>query len=156
MKTRYAVILLCGLAACQPVMPDSGALVEIPVRPVPGIGAQVPDPAPVAAVSEAAATQVQVLPIIVAAPATDERVSAVAFALATTHSVGAEMYRRPLIRFSRVEANCAIYRTPEEAQEAFLAAGGPERDRLNLDPDGDGFACRWDPAPIRAALRPQG
>ena len=39
------------------------------------------------------------------------------------------------------------------AQEAFLKAGGPERDRYGLDPDGDGFACRWDPTPFRAAIK---
>jgi hypothetical protein len=37
------------------------------------------------------------------------------------------------------------------AQEAFLSEGGPERDRLGVDPDGDGFACRWDPTPFRRA-----
>lgn len=109
------------------------------------------------AAPETVAETASAAPIVPIAPlpATGDRPSAVAFALATTHSVGTEMYRRPLIRFSRVEANCAAYRTPEEAQEAFLAAGGPERDPLNLDPDGDGFACRWDPAPIRAAARPR-
>ena len=29
------------------------------------------------------------------------------------------------------------------------SAGGPERDSEGLDPDGDGFACGWDPAPFR-------
>ena len=39
------------------------------------------------------------------------------------------------------------------AQEAFLAQGGPQSDRKGLDPDGDGFACDWDPRPFRAALQ---
>jgi hypothetical protein len=34
-----------------------------------------------------------------------------------------------------------------------LANGGPERDKEGLDPDGDGFACGWDPRPFRSALR---
>jgi hypothetical protein len=46
--------------------------------------------------------------------------------------------------------------TQDAAQEAFLAAGGPERDRNNLDPDGDGFACWWDPEPFRRAMRAGG
>ena len=33
-----------------------------------------------------------------------------------------------------------------------LPCGGPERDPRGLDPDGDGFACDWDPAPFRAAV----
>jgi hypothetical protein len=56
---------------------------------------------------------------------------------------------------SNPRRNCAQFRSHDEAQEAFLAAGGPERDRLNIDPDGDGYACGWDPAPIRAAARPR-
>ncbi len=43
--------------------------------------------------------------------------------------------------------------SPDQAQEAFLEAGGPERDRKGLDPDGDGFACAWDPRPFRTALQ---
>ena len=42
--------------------------------------------------------------------------------------------------------NCAAYRTPIAAQRAFIAEGGPERDRLGLDPDGDGYACSYRPA----------
>jgi hypothetical protein len=49
--------------------------------------------------------------------------------------------------------NCAKYVSNAAAQEAFLKAGGPERDRYGLDPDGDGFACRWDPTPFRAAIK---
>ncbi len=31
-------------------------------------------------------------------------------------------------------------------------AGGPERDQFGIDPDGDGYACRWDPSPFRKAV----
>ncbi|MEX5727310.1 hypothetical protein Ga0609869_000663 [Rhodovulum iodosum] len=77
----------------------------------------------------------------------------VAYAINTTNRVGQPRYRRsnPL-RFSSFERNCGRYPSDDLAQEAFLGAGGPERDRLNLDPDGDGFACRWDPAPFRQAV----
>lgn len=51
---------------------------------------------------------------------------------------------------SRFQRNCAKYRTPDEAQRDFLSRGGPQRDRLGLDPDGDGFACGWDPQAFRA------
>lgn len=77
-----------------------------------------------------------------------------AYALSTTHAVGQQLHNRshPL-RWRRWESACAQYRTQDEAQEAFLAAGGPERDPNHLDPDGDGFACWWDPAPFRQAAR---
>ncbi|MCF2904569.1 hypothetical protein L0666_06190 [Octadecabacter sp. CECT 8868] len=51
---------------------------------------------------------------------------------------------------SRFQRNCAKYRTPDEAQRDFLTRGGPQRDRLGIDPDGDGFACGWDPQAFRS------
>lgn len=77
----------------------------------------------------------------------------VAYALSQQHPPGTEMFRRinPL-RWSSWQDNCLRFRTQEAAQEAFLASGGPERDRDNLDPDGDGYACWWDPTPLRQAV----
>ena len=46
--------------------------------------------------------------------------------------------------------NCGRFRDGDAAQRAFLAGGGPSADRYGIDPDGDGFACQWDPAPYRA------
>ncbi|WP_135448915.1 hypothetical protein [Tabrizicola caldifontis] len=77
----------------------------------------------------------------------------VEFALATTHAPGVQMYRRSGMGLRDTNAACAKYASPDQAQQDFLARGGPERDRLNLDPDGDGFACSWDPRPFRNALR---
>jgi len=78
------------------------------------------------------------------------------YALRTNHRVGEQQYRRinPL-RWSRWENACLRFNNQDAAQEAFLAAGGPERDPNHLDPDGDGFACWWDPAPYRQAMRPR-
>ena len=73
------------------------------------------------------------------------------YAIATTHAPGTQMYRRSSFRVSDPAAACARYSSPDIAQEAFLEKGGPERDRLGLDADGDGFACSWDPRPFRAA-----
>jgi hypothetical protein len=76
----------------------------------------------------------------------------VAFALSTTNAVGQQVYRRSGFRAeARFESACARYATADEAQRAFLARGGPEEDRMGVDPDGDGFACYWDPRPFRAA-----
>jgi len=71
------------------------------------------------------------------------------FAIATSNPVGAQLYRRSGFSVSRAASKCAGYASPDLAQEAFLAKGGPERDRLGLDPDGDGYACSWDPSPFR-------
>jgi hypothetical protein len=73
----------------------------------------------------------------------------VAFALSTTHAVGQPQYRRSGFS-ANPERACAKYPSPDLAQQAFLERGGPERDRLGVDPDGDGFACSWDPRPFRA------
>ncbi len=74
-----------------------------------------------------------------------------AFALATTNAPGQKIYSRPPFYLTNPQKACAKFASPDLAQEAFLAAGGPERDRKALDPDGDGFACAWDPRPFRKA-----
>lgn len=76
----------------------------------------------------------------------------VAFALSTKHAVGTKAYSRiGLTTQSRHQKACAKYGSSSEAQSAFLTKGGPKKDRLGLDPDGDGFACSWDPTPFRQA-----
>lgn len=78
----------------------------------------------------------------------------VAYALNTANRVGEQRYERNgLFAESRFQRNCAEYNNQEEAQEDFLRRGGPERDPRGLDPNGDGFACWWDPEPYRAAAR---
>lgn len=77
----------------------------------------------------------------------------VEFALSTRHNPGTQMYQRSSLFRKNYEAACAPFTSADLAQEAFLAAGGPERDRLGIDPDGDGFACGWDPRPFRAAMQ---
>lgn len=81
-----------------------------------------------------------------------EQPNIVAFALATNHPVGTSVYARAgLNGAARAERNCRAYPSPDQAQIDFLARGGPKRDRLGLDPDGDGYACSWDPSPFRKA-----
>jgi len=78
----------------------------------------------------------------------------VAYALATNNPVGLPLYKRgPLSGERAAEKACARYVSDDLAQEAFLAAGGPKKDPKKLDPDGDGFACNWDPTPFRLAVR---
>lgn len=77
----------------------------------------------------------------------------VEYALATNNVPGVALYSRSRLRTGNSAAACAKFGSPDLAQEAFLAAGGPDRDRKGLDPDGDGFACDWDPRPFRTALQ---
>lgn len=75
----------------------------------------------------------------------------VAFALETTHPVGTQLYKRFASSQTRADRNCAKYASADLAQAAFLAKGGPKRDRMGIDPDGDGYACFWDPSAYRKA-----
>ena len=77
----------------------------------------------------------------------------VEFALATTHAPGVQMYKRSGMGLRSADSACAKYSSPDQAQQDFLAKGGPDRDRMGVDPDGDGFACSWDPRPFRTALQ---
>ncbi|KJZ19705.1 hypothetical protein [Loktanella sp. S4079] len=77
----------------------------------------------------------------------------VEYAINAPNVKGQEWYSRSLLTTQgRYQRNCADYATADDAQRDFLARGGPERDRRGIDPDGDGFACGWDPAPFRAAF----
>lgn len=77
----------------------------------------------------------------------------VAYALTTKHPKGTQVYRRIGVNLDGKAARaCGKYASPDLAQSAFLSKGGPQRDRLGLDPDGDGFACAWDPDPFRKAV----
>jgi hypothetical protein len=74
----------------------------------------------------------------------------VAYALATQHPVGTRIYNRSRFNAERKFArSCSQFRGQDQAQAAFLEAGGPERDRSGMDPDGDGYACKWDPTVFR-------
>lgn len=77
----------------------------------------------------------------------------VEFALATNHAPGVQLYKRGGLGVRDVNTVCAKYASPDLAQQDFLGKGGPERDRMGVDPDGDGFACAWDPRPFRTALQ---
>lgn len=74
------------------------------------------------------------------------------YALRSRHPVGTKIYSRVSIGgTSRYARSCGKFASPDLAQIAFLSKGGPQRDKLGLDPDGDGFACAWDPTPFRKA-----
>jgi hypothetical protein len=77
----------------------------------------------------------------------------VQYALSSSHPVGTRVYSRVGVNSqARFQRNCAGYTSPDKAQIDFMSKGGPQRDRMGLDPDGDGYACGWDPSPFRKAL----
>ena len=99
------------------------------------------------------AARLEVAPEPVPARPADAAPNVVAYAVSAPNAVGEPIHRRSgLLSLVRLRDACRRYASPDRAQEAFLAAGGPERDRQGLDPDGDGYACGWDPAPFRRAL----
>lgn len=102
--------------------------------------------------AQAAAYQV-VQPEALPTRTTNTGPNIVQYALSTSHSKGQQLHTRVLGSQSRMARSCASYPSADAAQRAFLSAGGPERDRYGMDPDGDGFACAWDPAPYRLAAQ---
>ena len=72
------------------------------------------------------------------------------YAINAPNRLGQPIYARTGLVLANPLRACARYATPAEAQEAFLRSGGPRRDPRNLDPDGDGYACSWDPTPFQA------
>lgn len=77
----------------------------------------------------------------------------VAYALASEHPVGTKVYSRVgFNKETKFRRNCAKYASADQAQEDFLSRGGPKKDRLGLDPDGDGYACGWNPTPFQKAV----
>lgn len=74
----------------------------------------------------------------------------VAYALQTSHPVGTKLYKRfGFNAAARYNRNCGQFRSQDRAQIMFLENGGPERDPKGMDPDGDGYACTWDPGVFR-------
>jgi hypothetical protein len=72
------------------------------------------------------------------------------YAMQSTNQVGQSIYPRSAAARLTGMGGCGRYRDADAAQRAFLAAGGPQADRLGLDPDGDGFACSFDPSVYRS------
>lgn len=101
--------------------------------------------------NRAAYQQIQPTALPERSPEAAKAVDLVQYALNAPNRLGEAIYPRSRIALVSSERACARYDSPEAAQQAFLAAGGPKRDRKNLDPDGDGFACFWDPTPFQKA-----
>lgn len=71
------------------------------------------------------------------------------YAAQTRHAPGQAVYARTRTAPPQATGLCGGFASPETAQIAFLASGGPQSDPRGMDPDGDGFVCGWDPRPLR-------
>jgi len=101
-----------------------------------------------------AAIREQIAPTAIPDRPSDVGPNIVAYALSAPNALGQEWYSRSILSGEgRAIRNCASYATADDAQRDFLARGGPERDRRGIDPDGDGFACGWNPAPFIQAFQ---
>ena len=65
------------------------------------------------------------------------------FARNSKNKKGEKLYNR--LKKTSGNDNCKNFPNLDQAQRFFLIKGGPKNDFWFLDPDGDGFACDWNP-----------
>ena len=70
------------------------------------------------------------------------------FARSASNKVGEKIYFRNFLN-TNIDAGCKKFLNKNAAQIFFLKNGGPKNDYHNVDVDGDGFACKWDPEVYR-------
>lgn len=163
----FAALLLL-LAACGPAYGPDDTVGLVPVTGEPRAAREAmlrgSAAAPAVTVAPAAVPRtvaaparvpqpVAVRPVTLGARPAQGGPNVVAYALATDHPVGTARHARPDPSAERAARACERYVSDDLAQTAFLQAGGPEVDRLGMDPDGDGYACGWDPDRFRRAVR---
>ena len=74
------------------------------------------------------------------------------FARSVSNKLGEKIYYRNFIS-SNAGSGCKKFSNKNAAQIFFLENGGPKNDFYSMDADGDGFACKWDPAIYRKIER---
>ena len=70
------------------------------------------------------------------------------FARSVSNNIGEKIYYRNFLS-NENNSNCKRFSNKNAAQIFFLENGGPKNDYHNIDVDGDGFACKWDPSIYR-------
>ena len=81
-----------------------------------------------------------------------QSVNLAVFARSVSNKLGEKIYYRNFIS-SGAASRCKNFSNKNAAQIFFLENGGPKIDFHNIDVDGDGFACKWDPAIYRKIER---
>ena len=66
------------------------------------------------------------------------------FARSVSNEIGEKIYFRSFLG-TDINSTCKKFLNKNAAQIFFLKNGGPKNDYHNIDTDGDGFACKWDP-----------
>ena len=66
------------------------------------------------------------------------------FARSVSNRIGEKIYFRNFLG-NDVNSSCEKFSNENAAQIFFLENGGPKNDYHNIDVDGDGFACKWNP-----------
>ena len=74
-----------------------------------------------------------------------DNINVAQFARDTKNKIGEKVFNRSEFSIYNNWNECSKFKTKDDAQRKFLKDGGPYKDKFNLDPDGDGFACEWDP-----------
>ena len=74
------------------------------------------------------------------------------FARSVSNKLGEKIHYRNFIS-SGSGSGCKKFLNENSAQIFFLENGGPKNDFYNMDVDGDGFACKWDPEIYRKIER---
>ena len=74
------------------------------------------------------------------------------FARSVSNDLGEKIYYRNFTS-SLSSSGCKKFSNKNAAQIFFLENGGPQNDFYNIDEDGDGFACKWDPKIYRKIER---
>jgi hypothetical protein len=74
-----------------------------------------------------------------------KKLTPIQYALITSHPVGEKKYNRTSVNINLAKNACLRFQSNEVAQDAFLKFGGPKFDPRGIDPDGDGYACGWNP-----------
>ena len=151
-KTTQGTIGADAIAALRATAPSSPG--PAPVNPATGeyvgVNGQPRAPGlPMDAMSHYDGTRAAPVTDMTAAGAAGPNLAA--YALSATNTLGQKVYERNGFKMTSTEKACGKFVSTDLAQRAFLEKGGPVKDPGNLDPDGDGFACAWDPRPFQAA-----
>ena len=77
-----------------------------------------------------------------------QSVNLAVFARSVSNKLGEKIYYRNFIN-SGAASGCKKFSNKNAAQIFFLENGGPKNDFHNMDVDGAGFACKWDPTIYR-------
>ena len=81
----------------------------------------------------------------------NSEINVAVYARQTTNSIGEHVYNRLKIKSKKTDP-CLRFKSADDAQRFFLSKNGPLKDFWNLDQDGDGFACNWNPEQYRKIL----